>query len=170
VSHFLGRAELLDQHGGTDVVQVPSNMISFDCGLEHIVAVRLSAKGMHRWYANCCRTPLGNTIEPSVPFIGMQVEVFRTADTFPVDMVFGRPRSYVMGKFSIGHVPQASAGFPLSGTVGVISKVLGWKLSGKSWPHPYSDQRSRTPKFPVTILQPSEREALRAKCGPHPTA
>src|SRR5512138_1633896 len=77
--YYLGRSDLLDTHGGTDIVQVPPNVISFDRGLENIVAVRLSEKGMHRLYASCCKTLLGNTLDTSVPFIGMHFEIFRGA-------------------------------------------------------------------------------------------
>ena len=167
--HYLGRPDLLDDHGGTDVVQVPPSMIAFDQGLERIAGMRLSDKGMYRWYSSCCKTPLGNTMTPSVPFIGMPLEIFRgAADARRIDEIFGTPRVYVMGKFAIGGAPEGSTGFPLGHIVHVLAKVLGWKFAGKSWPHPYFDKATRLPKFPVAILQQSEREALRAKCGPNP--
>ena len=168
--HYLGRTDLLDEHGGTDVVQVPPNMIAFDRGLEHIVGMRLSDKGLYRWYASCCKTPLGNTLAPSVPFIGIALEAFRGApDVHRIDAIFGKSRGYVMGKFAIGGAPQASTKFPPAHLVRILTKVLGWKFTGKTWPHPYFDQATRLPKYPVTVLQPPEREALRSKCGPNPT-
>ena len=169
--HYLGRADLLDEHAGTDVVQVPPNMVSFDRGLERIVGMRLSNKGMYRWYASCCKTPLGNTVTPAVPFIGLPLEVFRGApDVARVDAVFGKPRGHVMGRFAVGGAPEGATGFPLGLIVGVFSQVLRWKLAGKSWPHPYFDKATRKPRYPVTVLEKPERDALRAKCGPNPTA
>jgi len=166
--HHLGRAELLDEHGGTDVVQVPPRMIAYDRGFNHIVAMRLTEKGMYRWYADCCKTPLGNTLSPAVPFIGMPLEVFRGSDACRLDEVFGKVRGRALGKWAIGGPPAGSAGFPFRMIIHAFAKVLGWKLSGKSWPHPYFDQDSRQPRYSVTVLRPSEREALRAKCGPDP--
>jgi hypothetical protein len=167
--HYLGRPDLLDEHGGTDVVQVPPNMIAYDRGLEQIVGMRLSKKGMYRWYASCCKTPLGNTIVPAVPFIGLPLEIFRSAsDAQRIEDVFGKPRSRVMGKFAVGGAPEGSTGFPLRALAQALTKVLGWKLTGKTWPHPYFDEVTRAPKYPVTVLQPQDREALRAKCGPNP--
>src|SRR5262252_7536621 len=60
--HYLGRADLLDPHGGSDIVQVAPSSLSFERGSEQVVGMRLSPKGMYRWYAACCKTPLGNTV------------------------------------------------------------------------------------------------------------
>ncbi|WP_437296539.1 hypothetical protein [Sorangium sp. So ce426] len=38
--HHLDRADLLDEHGGSDIVQVAPSAISFDRGSELIAAVR----------------------------------------------------------------------------------------------------------------------------------
>lgn len=165
--HFLGRADLLDEHGGSDVIQVPPSMIQFDRGSEHITGMRLSEKGMYRWYASCCKTPLGNTLKPAIPFIGLPTEVFRGA---PVDEIFGKPRGLIMGKFAVGGAPEGSLGFPFGLIVASVSKVLGWKFSGKSWPHPFFEKGEQAPKYPFIVLQPEARDALRSKCGPNPVS
>ena len=56
--HHLGRADLLDAHGGSDIVQIAPASLSFVHGKERIVGLRLTPKGLYRWYASCCRTPL----------------------------------------------------------------------------------------------------------------
>jgi len=63
--HHLGRADLLDAHGGTDIVQVAPARLSFVQGQERVVGLRLTSRGLYRWYANCCRAPLGNTLSPT---------------------------------------------------------------------------------------------------------
>jgi hypothetical protein len=73
-----------------------------------------------------------------------------------------------MGKFAIGNVPEATPGFSFTAMARAVVKVLGWKMSRRSWPHPYFDKSTREPKYPVLILQPREREALQGKCGPRP--
>jgi hypothetical protein len=168
--HYLDRADLLDAHGGTDVVQLPPNAVVFDRGVEHIVGVRLTAKGMHRWYASCCKTPLGNTLTPAVAFIGIQLEVFRGApDAERRDAVFGKARGFAGGKFAVGGPPVGLPKYPATKLAGVVLRVIGWKLGGKAWPHPYFDRATGGPTYPVTILTPVERDALRPKCGPNPT-
>jgi len=168
--HYLGRADLLDEHGGTDVVQVAPSSVTFDHGEECIVAVRLTSKGMHRWYATCCKTPLGNTLTPAVPFIGMPLEVLRGAPTASDrDQTFGKVRAAIMGKFAVGGPPKGSTGFPIGMIAHVARLLLGWKLGGRAWPHPFFRKGTAAPIYPVTILEAGEREALRAKCGPNPT-
>jgi len=46
--------------------------------------------------------------------------------------------------------------------------VLGWRLTGRTWPHPFFDRDTGAPSRPVTILSPVERESLRSLCGPRP--
>src|SRR5215204_4669214 len=65
--HHLGCAELLDASGGTDIVQVAPAALAFDRGAERIAGLRLTPKGLYRWYADCCKTPLGNTLTPALP-------------------------------------------------------------------------------------------------------
>ena len=77
--HHLGRADLLDEHGGSDVVQVAPSSLSFQRGAERIVGLRLSPKGPYRFYTSCCQTPLGNMVSPALPFIGIVAQGFQGA-------------------------------------------------------------------------------------------
>jgi hypothetical protein len=158
----LGRADLLDPHGGSDIVHVAPSMISFDRGSELVTAVRLTPKGVFRWYASCCKTPLGNTATPRLPFVGIVTELFRQAPgARPCDDVFGAPRGRIFGKFAIGEPPPGSVKPDLRFYARVLRTMLGWKLRGKTWPHPFFDRASGNPKYPVTVLSTAERDALR---------
>ncbi len=165
-AHHLGRGDLLDASGGSDIIQVAPNSVTFDRGTDRIAALKLGPKGPYRWYATCCKTPLGNTIEPSVPFIGIVHELFREArDPERRTAIFGPPRAALHGKSAVGEPPpgstKANVGFLLH-TIGVI---LGWKLRGKAWPHPYFNLATGKPRYPVTILSREERDAARQLCG-----
>jgi hypothetical protein len=163
--HHLGRTDLLDAHRGTDIVQVAPASLTFDRGAERIVGVRLNPKGgLYRWYASCCKTPLGNTVTPSIPFVGIVAQAFERPDD-----VFGKPIGGVLGKFAIGNAPEGSTKLNLGLIARAIRMVLGWRLRGKTWPHPFFDRATRSPNRPVTILSRAERDALRPLCGPHPT-
>lgn len=169
--HHLGRADLLDAHGGTDIVQAAPGAVTFDRGSERIVGVRLSPKGLYRWYASCCKTPLGNTMTPSVPFIGMAPEVFRGApDAARRDAIFGKVRAGMFGQHATGGAPEGSTKTDLPMIAHALRLMLGWKLRGKTWPHPFFERATRAPRYRVTTLSANDREALRAKCGPNPTA
>jgi hypothetical protein len=165
--HHLGRADLLDAHGGTDIVQVAPSSVSFDRGLERIAGLRLSPRGLYRWYASCCKTPLGNTSTPSIPFVGMASEVLRGAsDARRRDELFGKVRGAVFGKYATGGAPEGSTKFPLGLILQTVPLVLGWKLRGKTWPHPFFDRATQAPRHPLTTLSRDERDALRPRCGP----
>jgi hypothetical protein len=168
--HHLGRADLLDEQGGSDIVHVAPSTISFDRGSELVTCVRLSPKGTYRWYASCCKTPLGNMATPQIPFVGIVTELFQKAPSArPCNEVFGAPRARIFGKFAIGEPPPGSLKPNVRFLARMLRKVLGWKLGGKTWPHPFFDRASGAPKYPITVLSKAERDALRPLCGPRPT-
>lgn len=168
-AHQLGRGELLDAQGGTDVVQVAPSMVSFDKGQERIVGLRLSPKGLHRWYASCCNTPLGNTMTPTLPFVGIAPEALRTTGEQQREQLFGKVRGAVFGQFAIGGAPPGSTKMSWPLLVNSLRLVLSWKFGGKTWPHPFFERTSGAPSRPVTVLSPAERASLRPKCGPNLT-
>jgi Family of unknown function (DUF6151) len=169
--HHIGRADLLDAHGGSDIVQVAPASVSYDRGVERIVGVRLGPKGMLRWYASCCKTPLGNTTAtPGLPFIGMSPEVFRGLDARQLDEVFGAPRGKIFGQFATNGTPAASTKLTPKLIFHTVRLLLGWKLGGKTWPHPFFERATAAPRLPITLLSHEERQALRARCGPTPSA
>ena len=62
-------SSVLDQYGGTDIFQMPISYIKITEGMKQISSVRLSAKGMYRWYTKCCNTPIGNSMNKPVLII-----------------------------------------------------------------------------------------------------
>ncbi len=167
--HHLGRADLLDAHGGTDIVQVAPASLTFDRGAERIVGLRLTPKGLYRWYASCCKTPLGNTSGPALPFVGIPAQTFEGSETGPDDL-FGKPIGAILGKYAIGTAPKGSTGLNPRLLARAVRMVLGWRLRGKTWPHPFFDRATRRPSRAVTTLSHAERDALRPLCGPRPAA
>ena len=163
-AHHLGRADLLDAQGGTDIVQVAPASLVFDRGSDRIVGLRLTPKGLYRWYAICCKTPVGNTVGPSIPFVGTVARVFGDE----AGRVFGKPIGAILGKFALGTPPPGSTGWNVRLYARAIWMVIGWRLTGRTWPHPFFDRATGAPSRPVTTLAPAEREALRPLCGPRP--
>jgi hypothetical protein len=165
--HHLGRLDLLDAHGGTDIVQVAPAFLSLVSGKDRVAGIRLTAKGLYRWYASCCMTPLGNTVSPAIPFVGIVAQAFEWDTQKSVDL-FGKPIGAVFIRFAVDDPPGASKRFNAWLFARAILMVLGWRLRGKSWPHPYFDRVTRAPIFPATVLSEAERAALRPLCGPRP--
>jgi hypothetical protein len=167
-AHHVKRADLLDAHGGSDIVQVAPCTLSFDRGVDRIVGVRLGPKGLYRWYTSCCNTPVGNTVSPAIPFVGIIAQAF-DVDGRSADDAFGKPMGGILGKFAIGTPPAGTDKPNLRLLARAIRMVLGWKIRGRTWPHPFFDRATGTPTRPVTVLSQAERDALRPLCGPHPT-
>jgi len=72
-ARFLGRAdEILDEHGGSDIFQTAPARVTLTGGEQHLACMRLGPKGLLRFYASCCRTPIGNMLpNPQFPFVGL---------------------------------------------------------------------------------------------------
>lgn len=167
--HHLGRADLLDAHGGTDIVQVAPASLSFDRGSERIVGLRLTPRGLYRWYASCCKAPVGNTLGPAIPFVGIVAQAFDDGAQ-RLDDLFGKPVGAIQGKYAVGGSPEGSTRFPGRVVLRALGLMLGWRLRRQTWPHPYFDRATRTPSHPLTTLSRAERDALRPLCGPRPAA
>jgi hypothetical protein len=164
--HQLRRSDLLDAHGGSDIVQVAPGRVRIDRGAENVCALRLSDKGMFRFYASCCNTPLGNSAGTKVPFLGIAQQAFATGALGGADAVFGAPRFLVYGKHAVGTPPEGSTKLNPMLFVRVLGAMLGWALRGVSGPNPYFESRTGESKYPVLTLSSAERESLRPLCGP----
>ena len=62
-AHFLGENGILDERGGTDIIQALPRDVNFTKGVDALACIRLTPKGLLRWYTSCCNTPVGNILE-----------------------------------------------------------------------------------------------------------
>ena len=159
-ARYLGRIDLLDANGGSDIVQVAPGSITFIEGTDKIVGLRLTPKGLYRFYATCCNMPLGNTVGPAIPFVGIIAHALANSGQ-ERDEIIGRPIGAIYGKYAVGVVPNASRKISPGLILRSIRMVLGWRLSGRAWPHPFFDRASKAPKYPVTVLSLEQRRAAR---------
>jgi hypothetical protein len=104
---YLGRIDLLDANGGSDIVQVAPGSITLVEGTDKIVSLRVTPKGLCRFYAMCCNTPLGNTVGPTIPFVAIIVQALEKSAE-ERDKIIGRPIGAIYGKYALGVVPNAS--------------------------------------------------------------
>ena len=163
-AHFLDRADdVLDAHGGTAVVQLSQANLRFTAGADKIAAIRLTPKGLVRWYASCCRTPLGNTLATSaLPFIG----VIRVSIDAP-PAVLGPIRGRGFAKSAKGgRAPVPKDGLPeLVMIARVLAKVLRWRLRGDHKRSALRDAATGSPIVEPRVLGEAEREELRRRCA-----
>ena len=156
-SQFLGQeGNVLDQYGGTDIFQIPVSFLTITEGKSEIACVRLSPKGMHRWYAKCCNTPIGNTFGAGGPFIGIIHSFMDKATTSEVDL--GKNRGHILTKFAKTPVPENLKGSSLSINFRVVAKILSWKLKGLNKPSEFFNN-NREPICEPQILDKKAQNA-----------
>jgi hypothetical protein len=158
-ANFLGRhGEILDERGGTEIVQLAQPCLTFSQGTEHLAAVRLSEKGLIRWYAACCKTPIGNTAAtPKVGFIGV---IHSCLDRSHIDSDFGT-------SIALMHTASALGDGKLKqrGLFGMIVRIL-WilfitRISGR-YKNSQLFDRSGVPKAQPRVLTREELMALKS--------
>jgi hypothetical protein len=130
-ARWLGGDGLLDAAGGSDIVAMAPDGLRFTQGLEQLACMSLGPRGLLRWYARCCRTPLGNVPRnPKLYYLGLPVpaiaesEVAMTASIGPQGHTRIHPESATTAvaptKFAL-----------LTGTVRIVGNLLAARLTGK---------------------------------------
>ena len=157
-AHFLGKAsQVLDQQGGTEIVQIAQSRLRFVQGEDCLAAIRLSDTGMLRWYASCCGTPVGNTLaNPKMAFIGL---IHTCLDQQRINEDFGTRMAIVSTDTALG-TPQPKQ----CGLAGVIARfiwiVLTSRISGSYKTSPLFDAAG-VPRVAPKILSAEELAALK---------
>ncbi len=148
----IGSEKYLDEWGGADNFQMPIGDLKFTQGIEQVRCLRLTEKGMHRWYTECCKTPIGNTVSPGVPFIAL-FHAF-IADKASLENNWGPVRGYLKTSSATSPVPQERArSSQLRPISRAVFKLVIWKLTGRGTPNPLFD-RNKKPISEPTIVHP----------------
>lgn len=159
-ARFLKREnEILDEMGGTSIIQtIPAN-ITFTEGIENLACMRLTANGLLRWYAACCHTPIGNTPpNPDISFIGL-IHNCLSIERNSLDQSFGPIRMHVNTKYAIGEDKPKAVGL-LSGTLRVMGMMLKARLNGSYKHTPFFVLESGTPIVTPKVLNDRELKDL----------
>ena len=158
-AHFLGKAsDVLDEQGGTEIVQVAQHRLLFCQGEELLSAVRLSEKGMIRWYATCCGTPIGNTMaRPKSSFIGL---IHSCLDCQQMDKDFGAKVAVLNTDTALGQTKPKQRGL-----LGVIVRFI-WiiftnRVNGRYKKSPFFNSAG-LPRVSPKILRADELENLKS--------
>jgi hypothetical protein len=159
-AHFLGRAgEILDSHGGTDVIQtIPAHLL-FTQGQHQLACVRLSEKGLVRWYTRCCNTPIGNTAADfRLSFIGLIHSCLESEEKSLADS-FGPVR---MWSFTKGAKKAIKSRTPtmIFGILRLIGILIRARVTGAYKHTPFFAVDTGAPIITPKILSASERAAL----------
>jgi hypothetical protein len=155
-AHFLGRdADVLDERGGSDVIQALPRNVTFAQGTEALACVRLTQKGLLRWYAGCCNTPIGNTsATPKISYVGLVHICLENPDT-PLQDAFGPVRAWFHTNSARGTPKPRQAGL---GPVAfwVIATLLKARLNGDYRHTPFFRADTGAPVVSPRVLSSGE--------------
>jgi hypothetical protein len=173
-AHFLGRADtILDERGGTPIFQIAVGRITFTQGSEHLACMRLTPKGLLRWYAGCCRTPIGNTsATPAIPTVGLVEQCLTTPESRGKrDDVLGPMRFHVFSRFARRPKSETASGvssgggsresnLPIGAALRMLRLVLQARMRGDRRRSPFFDSATGTPRATPRVLTPDELRAV----------
>ncbi|WP_219637192.1 DUF6151 family protein [Aquipseudomonas campi] len=158
-AHFLDKTPyVLDEQGGTEIIQVAQRCLSFYQGEDLLSTVCLSEKGMLRWYATCCGTPIGNTMASrKVSFIGL---IHTCLDRQKMDSDFGASVAVLNTDTALGQPKPKQHGL-----LGVIARFI-WilvtnRINGRYKESPLFNS-SGLPRATPKILEADELKRLKS--------
>jgi len=157
-AHALGDpAGILDPLGGSDVVATLQQNISIRAGAEALVCLSLTGRGLLRWYASCCNTPIGSTLrDRRIAYVSLLHNCLEHGAP-PLDEVFGPVRMRVNTQSAKGPV-SPTRWRTLASAIPVFAAVLRARLDGSYRRTPFFDAATGTPIAPPRVLTAAERE------------
>ena len=164
-AHYLGQAiTVLDANGGTDVVPVAPANLEITQGIENLKCLRLTEKGMLRWYAGCCNSPIANSAPISkIPFAGLIHSIMDFGGSGQSrDSVLGPIGMRVQGKSGIGILPEGTyQNFSFKQILQTIRFLFVGFLKRQYTPSPFFNAQTGKPVVAPYILSKVERDNLR---------
>jgi hypothetical protein len=160
-ARFLGKGDdVLDAAGGTDIFQMAPARVKLTAGSEALRCISLSKKVL-RWYADCCRTPIGNTAsDPRFPLVAI-IHAFMDHTGHSRDEALGPPLCRIYERSATRALPPNA---PPPPSLGIFARraslLLRWMLRGLNRPTPFFDERTKAPRAVPQVLAPSDRAAL----------
>ena len=137
---------------GVDLFQVAPHAVTITQGAEHLRLLRLGPKGLFRWYASCCGTPVANTLsKPKLAFAGLRSDLFDSKEALGKV----KARAYVVraGK------PPRNEGMARM-VYGIFSRMITANLSGLWRKTPFFDAETGKPVVEPEVLSKEVRAGL----------
>jgi len=146
----LGHEALLDECGGTDLLQTTPRRVRLDAGAEQIRCLQLTEGGVLRWFTACCRTPIANTpASAGAPFAALFLSNLEVSDPARLEASLGPVRHRIYGRMARGTPPAGThPGASLRHILRTVRLLLQWRLMGHARPSPFFDDR-RQPVAPI---------------------
>jgi hypothetical protein len=157
-ARLLGEPQsVLDAFGGTDIVATQSKYVRFTSGTQNLACLSLSPKGLFRWYAKCCNTPIANTPRDwNLPYAGLVHTCLRQAA--PLERSFPRVQMQVNTKSARAEPPHVAKVGGLARFAALMLKLVTSRLRGQYRATAFFDAQGK----PVAQVVVAPREAVEA--------
>lgn len=130
-ARWLGGDGLLDAAGGSDIVAMAPDGLRFTQGLDQLACMSLGPRGLLRWYARCCRTPLGNVPRnPKLYYLGLPVAAIAESEA-AVTACCGAQGHTIISPESATAAVNPTRGALLAGTLRIVTKLASARLRGR---------------------------------------
>ncbi|MDF1726566.1 MAG: DUF6151 family protein [Sulfitobacter sp.] len=137
---------------GVHIFQTNPDRVTILSGADRLAPISFSEKGLLRWWATCCGTPMFNTMRSArLSFVGIRLPIL--ADPAAVGPVRGW-----------GFIPKESGKTTHRGLYHILFKAMtriarqgvtgAWKNT------PFFDMTTGKPTAPVEVLPPDTRERV----------
>lgn len=147
--------DVLDSRGGTDIVQVPPSNLVFTQGAENLACLRLTDRGMLRWYSTCCQTTIGNTpANWRISFVGL-IHTCLGSENQSLEASFGPVSMRVGVKTAFGEVKPAASGL-FSGVAKAIALIVRGHIGSAYRANPFFNPQTGLPIAKPAVLSASE--------------
>jgi hypothetical protein len=156
-ARHLGAEGVLDAQGGTEIVASLPSKLRFTAGDDALACLSLSPRGLLRWYAACCRTPIGNTMRnPKIAYVGL-VHSCLEGDAPPLAQAFGPLRLATNTASATGPARKVPPWAAAASLASLAKTLLGARLGGGWRDNPLFEPGSARPVRPVRVLTLDER-------------
>lgn len=155
-ARFLGSpGENMNSQGGTEIVAILPAAVHFTAGVDKLACMSLSDKGLLRWYASCCRTPIGNTPRDwKTSYVGLVKACLPN-----LDESFGPTTIAFNTKSARGEV-KATSFATFLGVIRIMRKIIGARLGGRYKENPFFTANAGAPIRSPQVLTLAERRSL----------
>ena len=109
--------------------------------------MQLKPKGLIRWYASCCNTPIANTINGKMAFNGVFHQFMDFSSLKEVkEKVLGNVLTYCMSRYAEGELPPNShPKYPFGVSMRIVKMLISGVFFKTNRPSPFFEEGSLEP-------------------------
>lgn len=152
--------DVLNRQGGTEIIATLPSSVHFTSGADHLACLTLTEKGPLRWYASCCKTPIGNTPQNSkIAYVGLIRASLNTTNA-ALDQAMGPVKIALNTNSARGEVRST----PWANFVGVFrifGNILRARWTGRHKENPFFLSGTNKPIQKPRAIKRTERGALK---------